>query len=163
MRNSALATIIFTILLSSCASIVSQSGYPISITSQPSGANIRIADSNGKVVYRGITPVAINLKASEGYFKKANYWVKITKDGFEDRLVPIKFKLDGWYFGNILFGGFIGMLIVDPATGAMYKLQTPFIMETLTQTTTSLNESGLRIYQLNEVPTEWKCHLIQIN
>ena len=30
--------------------------------------------------------------------------------------------MDGWYIGNILFGGLIGMLIVDPATGAMYNL-----------------------------------------
>lgn len=30
--------------------------------------------------------------------------------------------MDGWYWGNILFGGLIGMLAVDPATGAMYKL-----------------------------------------
>lgn len=30
--------------------------------------------------------------------------------------------MDGWYIGNLLFGGLIGMLIVDPATGAMYKL-----------------------------------------
>lgn len=30
--------------------------------------------------------------------------------------------MDGWYMGNLLFGGFIGFLIVDPATGAMWKL-----------------------------------------
>ena len=31
-------------------------------------------------------------------------------------------EVDSWYFGNILFGGLIGMLIIDPATGAMWKL-----------------------------------------
>jgi hypothetical protein len=30
--------------------------------------------------------------------------------------------MDGWYIGNILFGGLIGILIVDPLTGAMWKL-----------------------------------------
>ncbi len=30
--------------------------------------------------------------------------------------------LDGWYIGNIIFGGLIGFLIVDPLTGAMWKL-----------------------------------------
>jgi hypothetical protein len=33
--------------------------------------------------------------------------------------------MDGWYIGNILFGGVIGFLIVDPATGAMWKLGDP--------------------------------------
>jgi hypothetical protein len=29
----------------------------------------------------------------------------------------------GWYlFGNVVFGGLIGILIVDPATGAMWAL-----------------------------------------
>jgi hypothetical protein len=35
---------------------------------------------------------------------------------------PITSKIDGWYFANIVFGGLIGMVIVDPATGAMFKL-----------------------------------------
>jgi len=30
--------------------------------------------------------------------------------------------MSGWYWGNILIGGLIGMLVVDPLTGAMYKL-----------------------------------------
>ena len=31
--------------------------------------------------------------------------------------------MDGWYIGNIVFGGLIGWLVVDPASGAMWKLQ----------------------------------------
>lgn len=31
-------------------------------------------------------------------------------------------SMSGWYIGNILFGGLIGMLAVDPVTGAMYVL-----------------------------------------
>lgn len=30
--------------------------------------------------------------------------------------------MNGWYIGNLLFGGIIGLLIVDPATGAMWTL-----------------------------------------
>ena len=30
--------------------------------------------------------------------------------------------MDGWYIGHILFGGLIGFLIIDPATGSMWKL-----------------------------------------
>jgi hypothetical protein len=34
--------------------------------------------------------------------------------------------IDGWYWGNLLIGGIIGMVFVDPLTGAMWKLD-PFI------------------------------------
>ncbi len=30
--------------------------------------------------------------------------------------------VNGWYFGNIIFGVLLGILIVDPATGAMWKI-----------------------------------------
>ena len=44
------------------------------------------------------------------------------KIGFEDKVISIESSMDGWYIANILFGGLIGMLAVDPATGAMWKL-----------------------------------------
>jgi hypothetical protein len=37
--------------------------------------------------------------------------------------MPLKATLSGWYFGNIIFGGLIGMLAVDPATGAMWNIE----------------------------------------
>ncbi len=41
---------------------------------------------------------------------------------------PVTFdtKLDGWYFGNLIFGGLLGILIIDPATGAMWRLDETF-------------------------------------
>src|SRR5436305_14092712 len=40
--------------------------------------------------------------------------------------------INGWYFGNLAFGGVIGMLVVDPLTGAMYTLEPDQIDQTLT-------------------------------
>ncbi|MDB4525936.1 hypothetical protein N9065_03445 [Akkermansiaceae bacterium] len=31
-------------------------------------------------------------------------------------------SMDPWYAGNIIFGGILGVLVVDPATGAMWQL-----------------------------------------
>lgn len=42
---------------------------------------------------------------------------KVTSRGQLD----IVSTVNGWYIGNILFGGVIGLLAVDPATGAMYS------------------------------------------
>ncbi|WP_103070566.1 peptidase associated/transthyretin-like domain-containing protein [Aquimarina sediminis] len=153
------STILFA---TSCASIVSKSNYPISINSTPSEARIIITDKKGVEVYQGNTPATLQLKAGNGFFSKAKYKVKFEKDGYDVKTVAVQFKLDGWYFGNILFGGIIGFLIVDPATGAMYKLDTKFLDETLTQSTTSIQKEELKLYTIDEIPVEWKKHLIVV-
>lgn len=105
-----------------CASIVSESTYPVSVTSSPAGASYEIASESGMVVSSGVTPGQVVLSAGAGYFDGERYTVRYRKDGYEDASSVIDSELDGWYFGNIVFGGLIGMLAVDPATGAMFKL-----------------------------------------
>ena len=61
-------------------------------------------------------------KSSSGFFKREHYTVTFNKPGYGTNTLLIKSTVDGWYFGNLLFGGVLGMLIVDPATGAMYNL-----------------------------------------
>ena len=34
----------------------------------------------------------------------------------------LRATIDGWYWGNLFLGGILGMLAVDPATGAMWAL-----------------------------------------
>lgn len=152
--------IFVVLLLSGCASIVTKSIYPVSINSTPNNANISITDKKGKVIFHGNTPAVVKLKAGSGYFSKAEYQVKFSSHGYEDKIVPIMFDLDGWYFGNIFFGGLIGMLIVDPATGAMWKLDTEFLNETLNPLTSAVPE--MKVMNVNEIPNEWKEHLVSI-
>ncbi|MDG1029094.1 MAG: hypothetical protein P8O98_08830 [Flavobacteriaceae bacterium] len=152
-----------TFLFSSCASIVSKSSYTISINSVPSEAKIVIKDKKDIEIFSGQTPATLKLKAGSGFFGKARCQVTYTKNGYDTKTVPVEFKLDGWYFGNILLGGLIGMLIIDPATGAMYKLETEFLNETLVQSTASVQKEELKVYALNEIPTEWKNHLVEVS
>jgi hypothetical protein len=84
---------------------------------------VSITNRSGKVVHSGSTPLTVTLKKGAGYFKPENYVLRFTKDGYQPRELNIRGSVSGWYFGNILFGGLIGMLAVDPATGAMFKLQ----------------------------------------
>lgn len=149
-------------LFSSCASIVSKSTYPLSINSSPSNAKVSITDKKGKEIYLGNTPATVKLKAGAGFFSKAEYQVKFSSPGYDDKIVPITFKLDGWYFGNLLLGGVIGMLIVDPATGAMWKIETEFLNETLSKSTASLDPE-MKILNINDVPENWKSHLVKVN
>ena len=149
-------------LFSSCASIVSKSTYPLSINSSPSNAKVSITDKKGKEIYLGNTPATVKLKAGAGFFSKAEYQVKFSSPGYDDKIVPITFKLDGWYFGNLLLGGVLGMLIIDPATGAMWKIETEFLNETLSKSTASIDPE-MRIMNINEIPENWKNHLVRVN
>lgn len=157
------AILVATAFLSSgCASIVSNNTYPLAINSSPSNAKIGITDKKGKEIFSGNTPAIVNLKAGAGFFSKADYLVRFSSQGYDDKIIPITFKLDGWYFGNILIGGILGFLIVDPATGAMWKIETEFLNETLNKSIVSV-EPEMKILEINEVPENWKTHMVKVN
>jgi hypothetical protein len=108
--------------VAACASIVSDSKGPVTISSNPTAAEIAIVDQSGVEIYRGTTPATITLDASAGYFDGQEYTVTFSKDGYDPTTVKVDSTINGWYVGNIVFGGFIGWLIVDPLTGAMWAL-----------------------------------------
>lgn len=114
-------TAVSAIMITSCASILSKSEYPVSFISSPSGAKVQVK-KNGIIVHESATPSTVTLSASSGFFTAAKYEVIFSKKGHPQQIIPLTADIDGWYFGNILFGGIIGLLIVDPATGAMFKL-----------------------------------------
>lgn len=111
-------------LLASCASIVSKNNYPVALTSNPSGSHVVVKNSSGESIHQGVTPTTVTLAASEGYFKPATYTVEFSKKGKAKQIVTVSAGMDGWYFGNIVLGGLIGMLVVDPLTGSMWKLDS---------------------------------------
>lgn len=117
-----IAAVFVMLVLQGCASILGDSRYPVSVSSAPPGASFEIADKNGQIVHSGHTPSTVTLKSGKGYFSGQTYTLRFKKDGYPDRSVTLDSSVSGWYWGNIVFGGLIGMLIVDPATGAMYKL-----------------------------------------
>jgi hypothetical protein len=154
-------------LFSSCASIVSRTAYPVTINTNPSGASISITDKKGKEVYNGTSPAVVTLRSGAGYFSKAEYEVKLLSPGYAEKVVPIKYKLNDWYFGNILIGGVIGMLIVDPATGAMWRISNREINETLSKTkvmsTSSISTPTLDIVDIKDISKELKSELVRVN
>ncbi|MEQ8907335.1 hypothetical protein [Ekhidna sp.] len=161
MFKSKFFQILLLFLMSGCASIVSKSKYPISLTSQPNKCEVTIVNRKGDLIYNGTTPTYVLLKAGQTFFKKAQYEVTFRKEGYESQTFPVKFGLDAWYFGNIIFGGGIGLLIIDPATGAMYRLKTEYIVATLEQAD-SIGQNSIDIYFLDEIPKEWKTQLVLI-
>ena len=97
------------LLLSSCATIISGSRQNVEIASEPTSAKVYINEI-------GNTPVQKNLKRNQ------NYNLVLKLDGYETYETKLVKKFNAWYIGNIAFGELIG-IIIDPITGAMYKLK----------------------------------------
>lgn len=108
--------------LSGCATIVHSGPRAIPISSSPPGAKVSIYDRSNTLVQTNTTPFVAQLPVKYGYFKAQNYRLEFELPGHAPAVVNLDSSVSGWYFGNLAFGGVIGMLIVDPLTGAMYNL-----------------------------------------
>lgn len=106
----------------SCASIVNGSKQKVKLESSPTEADFAIYNKRGEKVAEGQTPSEVKLRRGAGYFKKAQYTVCFEAEDCEPQDVAIEAKASGWYVGNLFFGGLIGLLAVDPATGGMWAL-----------------------------------------
>ncbi|MEZ9913851.1 hypothetical protein AB4402_06225 [Vibrio breoganii] len=147
-----------------CASIVSDSHYTMSITSSPDDAIYTITNEDGVVISKGHTPSTISLDAGNGFFDGADYTITYHKNGYEDSIATVSSSVDGWYVGNILFGGLIGLLIVDPATGAMWKLPKTASQSLLkTQNSDAQEGKQLTLMSIDKVPNDMKPKLEKVS
>ncbi len=115
-------------MCSGCASIVSSKRYPITLLSNPTGASVVVQNHKGIDIHRATTPTTIYLKAGRGYFQPAKYSFVYSQEGYHDSRITKTANVDGWYFGNFLFGGLVGFLIVDPLTGAMWRMNDKLLV-----------------------------------
>ena len=104
------SSLALTVLFTSCATVMSGSKQNVKFESNPSAATIFIDE-----VEVGKTPFEMELA------RKNEHQVTIKLEGYQTYQIKLTRKVNGWFAGNILIGGLIG-LIVDPITGAMYNL-----------------------------------------
>ncbi len=153
-------------LLPGCATIFNKKSYTFDINTKPDGADVRVTNKKGIEIFKGQTPAYVKLKPGAGYFSKAAYQVNLSMPGYKEKTIPIDFELSGLYFGNLLIGGVLGMLIVDPATGAMWSLDrtNSSIYETMVAipSASAVNASPeLKMIDVKEVPDSIKGNLIK--
>ncbi|MFQ5551997.1 MAG: hypothetical protein ACE5FJ_12255, partial [Gemmatimonadales bacterium] len=74
-----------------------------------------------------VTPSTVRLP------RKNEYQIEITLDGYETETVVLTKSLNGWVWGNLLFGWIIGFAI-DFVTGSAYKLEPAFVQVSLDRT-----------------------------
>jgi len=96
----------FSISFTSCATIISGRMQQIPVMSNPSGATVTMGNIKQK------TPAALILDR-----KMTAYELLIEKDGYEPITIVLKKGVNGWVFGNLIFGGWIG-IIVDIVSGS---------------------------------------------
>jgi uncharacterized protein YceK len=150
--------------LGGCASIVSDSENTIPISSNPAGAELVITDQEGVEIYRGTTPATVTLDTGAGYFDGQAYQISMVMDGYAPQTVDVDTKLNGWYVGNIVFGGLIGFLVVDPLTGAMWKLDRKNVTVTMPRQVADAGTAPeLRIVALEDVPAEARSSMVRVN
>jgi uncharacterized protein YceK len=121
MKNLSLLMIATAITtLSGCASIISGSTDNIVVSSTPIGADFTVTNRQGSAVHHGITPQTVVVERGASYFEGQSYILDFKKDGYIPKSFTLNHDDNPWVIGNLLFGGLIGLLIVDPSTGAMY-------------------------------------------
>jgi hypothetical protein len=121
MRLAALA-LPLVVATSGCASIVSKSSWPVSVTATPPDSEVEVYDESGRLVHKARAPFTVSLESGAGYFAGEKYTFKASAPGHAPAQATVDTSMNGWYWGNLLFGGLIGFFLVDPATGAMWKL-----------------------------------------
>ena len=102
----------------------------VAISSNPSNAQVFV-DNN----YIGSTPKVVKMT------RKDKHTVRIELSGYEPYEMTLTPHLSGWAFGNIVFGGFIG-LAVDAISGGLYQLTTDQITAEMRKGDIALSKTG---------------------
>ncbi|HSX03366.1 MAG TPA: PEGA domain-containing protein [Rhabdochlamydiaceae bacterium] len=98
------------LFLTSCATIMHGTKESVGISSNPSNADVWVDNT-----FVGTSPTIVQMT------RKDNHFIRIELKGYEPYEIALTRKLSGWVFGNIVFGGVIG-LAVDAISGGLYQL-----------------------------------------
>lgn len=112
MKRAVKSAIVASIIISvvGCATIIQGPTQKVGISSVPGGASVSVDNKP-----LGVTPLFADLKRGETHV------VSIELPGYEKTQLTLTRSVSGWVWGNIVFGGLIG-LAIDAISGSMYKL-----------------------------------------
>ncbi len=139
-------TICLSLILPGCATMVTGSTQDITITSNPSGAIVKINGKNLK------TPTRVTLS------KKDRHFVVIEKPGYESAVVPVQRRPSWWNLLDFLwlYGAFIP-LVFDTYTGGFYVFSDEAIHVNLTPESaeTLFSSTSLKEDKNDQEPLSW--------
>ncbi len=159
MRHRVLVIIAITfglLPMLGCATIMRSGEQKLSFTSDPKDASVSVYDASGMMVAGGRTPITLPISRGDGYFKPGKYRVVFEAPGYAAKEVWLSGSLEaGWYLvGNLFLGGWIGWLIVDPITGAMWNLKPSTVSANLDKSIAEGPADGFRIVLASEIPAD---------
>lgn len=133
MRKAAFI-ILLAAFAAGCCSIMSGTKQEIGISSKPTRATVIIDNKE-----YGSTPIVVNLS------RKDKHFIKIVMPGYEPYETALTRGTNGWVWGNIIFGGLIG-LAIDAISGSMYKLKPSNVEGELTKKNASIEKLEDLVY-----------------
>jgi len=110
--------------LSGCATLCNhRRQFRIPVETAVPGAAVRVLN-RGELVAEGTTPFEVDIESSPGHFVPSKYEFQFKGEGFSPTTVYREGYVSGSYWINLIFlyTAPIGMLFVDPWTGAMYEI-----------------------------------------
>jgi hypothetical protein len=138
-------TAIALISATGCGTIMHGTEQDIAISSNPTGGSVTI---DGKP--RGKTPATVALSRSDKHI------VKIELEGYMPYEMALTSSVSGWVWGNIVFGGLIG-LAVDAASGGMYELNPEQVRGEMRKNDVSMvNKDGMFLTVVLKADPAWK-------
>ncbi len=145
-RSTKVVGLVFaSALVAACATIMHGSSQQVGINSQPAGATV-VVDSQTV----GMTPVVAKLA------RKRTHRISVTLAGYQPYEMVTTRKTSGWVWGNILFGGLIG-LIVDASTGGLYDVRPEQVNAQLARTggMGEARDGTIYVFLVREVDPSW--------
>ena len=131
---------------SACASIMHGTTQDVGISSSPTNARVVIDNQP-----RGATPLIAKLSRGD------NHIVRIELDGYAPFEATLTKQVSGWVWGNIVFGGLIG-LAVDAMSGGLYSLTPEQLAGQLARQGTSsrLQPDGIYVILVRQADPSWE-------
>lgn len=144
-RTTVVTLVACSFALTACASIMRGTHQDIGISSTPTSASVTIDNAAS-----GQTPYVAKLS------RKDNHIIHIAADGYQPADLTLTRSVSGWVWGNLLFGGLIG-LAVDAITGGLYKLTPDQLNATLAKQSASVarTKDGLYIVLVPAAEKGW--------
>ena len=142
-----LSFILFSLILSGCASTMSGNTQPVTISSNVNGARCILTNEKGSWSLQ--TPGSAVVTNS-----RENLSVRCEKNGYESAVVsvPAKHK-DSATWGNVVLGGGIGY-IWDRKTGAAFIYPSTINLTLVKSETTQTNNDNTKVSLSGETTTE---------
>lgn len=92
----------FAVVLTACATIASGPSW-LSVETKPDNINVQIIGVQNGEKFSKVSPFRIQLN------KNSDYKLVVETPNYKSEEIELRRSLDGWFWGNILIGGLVGM------------------------------------------------------